>query len=316
MNSRPYGFLFDSIIACQYLGHLLECFTYSKVAIANLIIGQKRLMSKSVRHKKVISASRRVDLVAFYPDYMVERLEEIGPKNIHTLVIWTKNPQNMLENRRLRSILEKMSQVYVLLTVTGLGGTPLEPNAPKQDQVFPQLHQVIDFIGSPQRLAVRYDPLIDVIHQGKDRITNINVYLFEQVLSSAHLLGIKRIIVSYVTVYAKVKKRLAQNGFQMVDHPIEEMIDFIKNQMMPRTEKRGMELSTCVLPNLTTIGCIDGETLIRLHPSNELCSLGKDRSQRDACHCTKSTDIGQWFACYHNCLYCYGNPTGKSENLS
>jgi hypothetical protein len=272
-------------------------------------------MSKSLRHRKVVSASRRVDLLAFYPDYMVERLEEIGPKNIHTLVIWTKNPQNMLKNRRLRGILEKMSQIHVLLTITGLGGTPLEPNAPKQEQVFPQLSRIIDFIGSPRRLAVRYDPLIDVIYQGKDRITSIDVDLFEDVLSRAHLVGIKRIIVSYVTVYAKVKKRLAKNGFCMVDHPIEEMIDFIKTEMMPRTEKLGMELSTCVLPDLTTRGCIDGETLIKLHPSNEPCSLAKDRSQRDACHCTKSTDIGQWFACYHNCLYCYGNPTGKSENL-
>jgi DNA repair photolyase len=269
-------------------------------------------MLKSIRHRKVISASRRVDLVAFYPDFMVEKLEEIGPENIHTLVIWTKNPYNMLEHRKLRLMLEKMNQIYVLLTVTGLGGTPLEPNAPEQDQVFPQLPRIIDFIGSPQRVAVRYDPLIDVIYQDKDRITNINVNMFEQVLSAAHLLGIKRIIVSYVTVYAKVKKRLEQNGFQMADHPIEEMIDFIKTEMMPRTTKLGMELSTCVLPNLTNRGCIDGGILIKLHPSNEPCSLAKDRSQRDACHCTKSFDIGQWFACYHNCLYCYGNPTSTT----
>jgi dihydroneopterin aldolase len=272
-------------------------------------------MSKSLHHRKVVSASRRVDLVAFYPDYMVERLEDIGPENIHTLIIWTKNPQNMLEHRKLRLILQKMNQIYVLLTVTGLGGTYLEPNAPKQNQIFPQLPRIIDFIGSPRRLAVRYDPLIEVIYQSKERICNIDVNLFEQVLSASHLLGIKRIIVSYVTVYAKVKKRLAKNGFQMVDHPIEEIIDFIKTEMMPRTVKLGMELSTCVLPNLTTRGCIDGATLIKLHPSNEPCSLAKDRSQRDACHCTKSTDIGQWFACYHNCLYCYGNPTSITTQL-
>jgi dihydroneopterin aldolase len=266
-------------------------------------------MSKSLRHRKVVSASRRVDLVAFYPDYMVERLEDIGPENIHTLVIWTKKPQNMLNHHKLRRMLEKINQIYVLLTVTGLGGTPLESNAPKQDQVFPQIPQIIDFIGAPQRLAVRYDPLIDVIYKGKERISNIDVNLFEEVLSAARLLGIKRIIVSYVTVYSKVKKRLAQHSFEIVDHPLEEIIDFIRKQMMPRTAKLGMELSTCVLPNLTNRGCIDGETLIKLHPSNEPCSLAKDKSQRDACHCTKSTDIGQWFACYHNCLYCYGNPT-------
>ncbi len=270
-------------------------------------------MNKTTAYKKVISASRRVDLVAFYPDYMVERLEEIGAENIHTLVVWTKNPRKMLQYRKLRKMLERMSHIYVLLTITGLGRTPLEPYAPATGDVFPQIPLLIEFIGSPQRIAIRYDPLIDVIHQGKDRISNIDLHLFEQVITPAHVLGIERVIVSYVTVYQKVEKRLKQNGFEIVDHPIEEIVDFIKNQMMPRTEKLGVELTTCVLPNLAGKGCIDGRTLIELHPFHEPCSLAKDRSQRDACHCTKSTDIGQWFACYHNCLYCYGNPTaGRS----
>ncbi|MCK4427571.1 MAG: DUF1848 family protein, partial [candidate division Zixibacteria bacterium] len=88
----------------------------------------------------------------------------------------------------------------------------------------------------------------------------------------------------------------------------EEITDFIKNRMMPRVEKLGMQLSTCVLPHLTTKGCIDGNTLSLLHSKQEPCSKAKDRSQRQTCHCTKSYDIGQWFSCYHNCLYCYGNP--------
>ncbi|UCB51555.1 MAG: DUF1848 family protein, partial [Candidatus Zixiibacteriota bacterium] len=219
--------------------------------------------------KKVVSASRRVDLVTFYSDYMVERLEEIGAENIHTLVVWTKNPLNMLTHPKLRGILERLNNVYVLLTVTGLGGTPLEPLAPTKEQVFRQLPDIIDFLGSPKRLVIRYDPLIDVIHQGETRVSNIDVGLFEDVLNQAHALGTERVIVSYVTVYGKVKKRLAQNGFRIIEHPIEEIVGFIKNEMMPRAEERGMELSTCVLPNLTTTGCIDGITLRELHPQKE-----------------------------------------------
>ncbi len=266
-------------------------------------------MAEKRTYRKVISASRRVDLVAFYPDYMVQRLSEIGIDNTHTLVIWTKNPQNMLLHSELRKTLEELDQVYVLLTITGLGGTVLEPGAPKTEQVFEQLPEIIRLIGSPERLALRYDPLIDVMHQGKERICNIDAGLFEQVLHRAHDLGIKRIITSYVTIYQKVEKRLTQNGFTIVRHPLEEIADFIQGQMMPRANMLGMELSTCVQPDLTTKGCIDGETLMGLHPSQERCSLAKDPSQRDACHCTKSLDIGQWFSCYHNCLYCYGNPS-------
>ncbi|MGB7061122.1 MAG: DUF1848 family protein [Candidatus Zixiibacteriota bacterium] len=262
--------------------------------------------------KKVVSASRRVDLVTFYPDYMVERLEEIGTENIHTLVVWTKNPHNMLVHLELRKTLEKLKQVYVLLTITGLGGTELEPEVPTKDQVFRQLPDTIDFLGSPKRLAIRYDPLIEVIYQERDRISNIDTDLFEDVLNRAHVLGIKRVIVSYVTVYQKVKKRLAQNGLRIIEHPIEEIVDFIKNEMLPRAEQRGMEVSTCVLPDLTTKGCIDGAALTELHPRKKPCSLAKDRSQREDCHCTKSIDIGQWFTCYHNCFYCYGNPAQRA----
>ncbi len=270
--------------------------------------------NKSSPYKKVISASRRVDLVAFYPDYMVKRLEEIGTENIHTLVIWTKDPENILSHPKLRGVLRRLNQIYVLLTVTGLGGTPLEPYAPTHDRIFQKLPQLITFMGSPQRLALRYDPLIDVIYQGKTRISNIDLDLFERILSQAHLLGIKRVIVSYLTLYPKVEKRLRENGFKLMEHRIGEIIDFIKRRMWPSTEKLGMELSTCVLPDLTTKGCIDGKTLIELHPLREACSLVKDRSQRASCHCTKSMDIGQWFACYHNCLYCYGNPTRREKD--
>jgi DNA repair photolyase len=245
---------------------------------------------------------------------MVERLEEIEVENIHTLVVWTKNPRNMLVHPGLRRILKELDHIYVLLTVTGLGGTALEPYAPTRERIFEQLPRIIDLFGSPKRLAIRYDPLIDVINDEETRISNIDVRLFEDVLNRAHALGIERVIVSCVTVYGKVRKRLENNGFEIVDHPIEEMVDFITKEMIPRAEERGMELSTCVLPNLTTKGCIDGATLSQLHPHGKPCSLAKDTSQRENCHCTKSVDIGQWFACYHNCLYCYGNPTEKGTS--
>ena len=248
-------------------------------------------------------------MVTFYPDYTVDRIRQIGTENIHTLVIWTKNPKNILSHLRLKNCLEELDQIHVLLTVTGLGGTPLEFFAPNIEEVFSQLPEIIDFIGSSQRLAIRYDPLIDVVYKGKNHLSNIDMNLFDQVLEKASKLGIKRIIVSYVTLYKKVIERLKRNEFEIVHHEMDEITDFIKNKMIPRVEKLEMELSTCVLPHLTTKGCIDGNTLSLLHPKQELCSKAKDRTQRQTCHCTKSYDIGQWFSCYHNCLYCYGNPS-------
>jgi DNA repair photolyase len=268
-------------------------------------------MVMGANFKKIVSASRRVDLVAFYPDYMAEKLEEIGTENVHTLVIWTKNPRNMLVHSKLNQVLEKLDQIYVLLTVTGLGGTPLEPNAPSADHIFQQLPVITDFIGSPRRLVIRYDPLIDLLFQGKERLTNLDINRFSDILNRARFLGVERVIVSYVTLYRKVIKRLNSNNFEILEHPLEEITGFIQNQMAPQAEKMGMKLSTCVLPHLTHQGCIDADTLIEMHPLGIPCYQTKDKTQRAECHCTKSLDIGQWFSCYHGCLYCYGNPVKR-----
>jgi hypothetical protein len=263
--------------------------------------------------KKVISASRRVDLLSFYPDYLIQRLEEIGKKNIHTLILWTKNPLNIFKNKSLRKYLKTFDQLYLLLTVTGLGGTPLEPKAPEIDTVLKSLPDLIDFLDSPLRLALRYDPLIEVVYDKKNRLTNIDLKLFQYILNSLHPLGIKRVITSFVTLYPKVRKRLDKHNFRIIEHTLEEIEDFILKQMTPQAKKLGLEISTCVLPEITSKGCIDGKTLIELHPQKELCSLIKDKSQRISCHCTKSVDIGRWFPCYHGCLYCYGNPSLKNR---
>lgn len=261
--------------------------------------------------KKVISASRRVDLLTFYPDYLVRRLDEIGKENIHTLVIWTKNPRNVIENKSLRKYLRSIDQIYFLLTITGLGGTPLEPEVPEPEQILKTIPDLIDFSGSSLRIAIRYDPLIDLVYGKNIHLSNIDSNLFQNVLDSVNRNGIKKIITSYVTIYPKVKRRLDKYNFQIIDHPLSEIKDFILKKMMPQVERLQMEFSTCVLPEITKKGCIDGNLFTELHPRKEPCSTVKDKTQRESCHCTKSVDIGMWFPCYHNCFYCYGNPSFK-----
>jgi len=262
--------------------------------------------------KKIISASRRVDLLTFYPDYLIKRLEEIGKDNIHTLVIWTKNPRNFLENKNLRRYLKSIDQIYILLTVTELGGTPLEPGVPEPEWVLETLPDLVNFSGSPLRIAIRFDPLIEVVYDKNVHLSNIDLNLFQMVLDSANENGVKRIITSYVTVYPKVKKRLDKYDFQLIDHPLTEIKDFIQKKMIPLAGRLQIELSTCVLPEITQKGCIDGCLLAELHPRKEPCSTAKDKTQRKSCHCTKSVDIGIWFPCFHNCIYCYGNPSPRS----
>ncbi len=265
--------------------------------------------------REVISASRRVDLVACYPDYLVETIQQIGPQNIHTLVLWTKNPSNLLTHAGLSSMLGEVEQLYLHLTITGLGGSCLERAVPTWDEIEKLLPEVMEVLGSPARCCLRYDPLMEVLTPQGARLGNLDPALFESIIAKAGTLGIPLVKTSYITFYNKVRRRMKKHGFQIVEHPPDWVTDFILYRLKPICEKYKLELQTCTLPNLGHPGCIDGRRLSALHPQKEPCSLAKDRTQRADCGCTKSKDIGRWFACHAGCLYCYGNPTqGCREN--
>ena len=105
--------------------------------------------------RKVISASRRIDLVAGYPDRMVEGLAaKAPPEATHTVVVWTKDPSNMLDHAPLRTALQGYDSLFLHLTVTGMGGGPLEHRVPEPHLVLERLPEVLDLVATG-----RLDPL-------------------------------------------------------------------------------------------------------------------------------------------------------------
>jgi hypothetical protein len=264
-----------------------------------------------MKYKPVISASRRTELLAFYADYLCQRIAEIGPENIHTLVVWTRDPANLWKDRKVYNLVKRIDQVYVLLTLTGLAGTVLEPHSPRSDRILELLPETIDFVNSPERVAWRYDPLIEVKSPDGSSITNIEKRRFLQLSERIVPLGITRIITSGATIYKKTERNLQRFGLK-VDRALEgKALEFIESFLKPYCLQKEVQLSTCVVPPCSNFGCIDGRLLEKLHPQNSPCSQAKDRSQRERCRCTKSIDIGQWFRCPHGCVYCYGNPQIK-----
>ena len=72
-----------------------------------------------------------------------------------------------------------------------------------------------------------------------------------------------------------------------------------------------------VLPDESTVSrssCIPNDLLVQLFGGNP--SIKHDTGQRISagCGCKVSVDIGsyQHHPCYHNCLFCYANPTSDS----
>ena len=266
---------------------------------------EKSNIREGINESVVISASRRTDLVGCYPEALVERLQEYPPQGVHSLVIWTKNPRNMIVEGALKNTLERYRQIYIHLTITGMGGGEFEPMIPPWGEAVGMIGPLIDLVGDPRRISWRFDPILEIEGDGQ-RYSNFD--LFPSLAEAIALFGIRSCRISWVSPYKKVVARLARKGWHLAGRTIQERNDEA-NTLIQIARKYGMSLFFCCMEGLPTSRCIDGELLSEIHPEGQRCSTKKAKGQRPLCGCTESLDIG-WYSqrCQHGCLYCYAIP--------
>jgi hypothetical protein len=283
--------------------------------------------------KKIISASRRTDLVAFFPEwlasaFMEEKAKVYGPSGhvysvnlspdaVHTIVLWSKNFANLLENEAgLKDVVGKYDQIYLHFSITGLGGTFIERGVPSYRKALSQLDDLVNFVEKPWRVSVRFDPVV-YWREGDRVLTNLHV--FEKIAPDLEKRGIHDIRFSFAQWYGKAKRRAANHGFFYIDPPQEKKLEDAA-YLVQIAKKWNLNLFSCSQDFLTAVNgirpssCIDGSYLQSLHPHRERVSTQKDRTQRKECRCTDSVDIGSYTQCCpHCCLYCYANPKISKE---
>ncbi len=277
---------------------------------------------------KVISASRRTDLVAFFPDWLAGAVREeravfqgpsgrvatvdLSPENVHTFVLWSKNFANLIANRHgLLDALRKYNQLYFHLTITGLGGSEIEPLVPAPASVLRQIEPLLEIAGRPERISLRFDPIVHWEEKGRI-MTNLG--FFENLAGAAIQLGITTVRMSFAQWYGKAKRRATRRGFQFIDPSIEDKLAAARH-LAALAGERGLFLYACAqdflasVPGISRSSCIDGALFEEIHPRRDPSSRRKDRTQRPECGCTKSLDIGSYTqSCPHSCVYCYANP--------
>jgi hypothetical protein len=277
---------------------------------------------------RVISASRRTDLPAHFPDWLAgavraETAEVQGPSGrvlrvdlrpgaVHTLVLWSKDFSALLEDRSsLRTLLRKFDQLYLLFTITGLGGTIIERGVLPPDKALDQLGPLAELAGHPRRVSVRFDPVVHWVESGRART---NLGFFERLAPRAASEGLTDVRISFAQWYGKARRRASRLEFEYVDPPGEEKLEAAR-VLAEVASLWKLRLFSCSqdflteVPGIRASACIDGSLLGELHPKRASASLGKDKSQRPECGCTESIDIGSYTqTCPHACLYCYANP--------
>jgi hypothetical protein len=279
--------------------------------------------------KTVISASRRTDLPALFPGVLAgflraERARVLGPRGgmrdvdlaptaVHTIVLWSKDFAPLLTNAAgLRDALAKYDQAYFLFTVTGLGGTPLEPAVPAPAAALAQLPALVALAGHPRRVSLRFDPVV-FWRDGAGLLTS-NLDFFAAAADAAARAGLTDVRFSAAQWYRKAGRRARARGFAYADPPDEAKRNAAA-QLAETAAACGLRLHACAqaflseVPGIFASSCIDGRLLGELHPRRDGAPTAKDRSQRAACGCTVSVDIGSYAqTCAHGCVYCYANP--------
>lgn len=274
-------------------------------------------------NKVVLSASRMTDMPKYYPDKLIEEVKKRVERGleIHTLVLWTKHPQSLLIDP-LRTYLEELKnkniQIYVQLTITGLGGLyigvkfngkplVLEPNAPSLKDSLQVLPDIINLAGNPDRIRLRVDPIVRI--KDSTEITFSSLKFLPVIIKSSAQYGIKHFSFSFLekNMHHKVDKRFREMGCQILP-PGQEERNKTFHWLKQIEPEYGVYISACCVPGFPESKCIDGELLQELHDHKEPADLNQPR-KRSRCGCTASIDIGGWppKLCYTGCAYCYAH---------
>ena len=264
----------------------------------------------------IISCSRRTDIPAHYADWFYNRVHEgfacvrnpmnplqvskvrLTPDVADGFVFWTKNPAPMFA--RLHEL--KDFAYYFQFTLTPYG-KDIEPNLPVKIKLMSAFRRLADEIG-PRRVIWRYDPIL----VNPDWTAETHLRTFE---TMARLLSgaTHKVTISFLDMDYRNVRRNAQ---RLKARPLntEEKLT-LAGRLNQIALSCGMEMSACAedvdyaLCGIAPARCVDGdlfETLLHCR-----LDVKKDKTQRPACGCVQSVDIGMYNSCAHACRYCYAN---------
>ena len=271
----------------------------------------------------IISASRRTDIPAFYTPWFMNRIQagycavpnpfnpkvvsyvSLAPQDVDLIVFWTRHARPLiarldeLELRGYRSYFQ-----YTLLDYP----RALDPKRPSLPAALDTFRRLSDRVG-PDRVIWRYDPIVFSRETGasfhRERFAHIARELRGQSC---------RVVISVMDLYKKTKGRLeklAEQGLEVLPYNGEPSARFegLMRDLAGIARENGMEISSCaeeidMAPfDIRPGKCVDDAFIAQVFG----ITVGgrKDRSQRKACGCVASKDIGMYDSCLFGCRYCY-----------
>jgi hypothetical protein len=279
----------------------------------------------------IISASRRTDIPAFYSEWFMNRIRagyctvpnpfnptqvshvSLKPEDVDVIVFWTRNPRPLFPF--LTKLKEGGYRYYFLYTLMD-NPRALDPKCPPLEVSLKTFQELADRIG-PKKLIWRYDPVVFSTATPAD--FHEKTY---QRIAQALQGHTRRCVISILDVYRKAQKRfrkLAEEGLELLACEGEAFGDLMKTFVRAATEN-GMQVVSCAEEfDLQPFGiqpgkCVNDEYIYNVFGIN--VTNKKDPSQRKACSCVVSKDIGMYDTCLFGCQYCYATTSLERAKIN
>ena len=259
----------------------------------------------------ILNISGRTDIVAFYSDWLINRLEEgyidvrnpFNPKmvsrimmdDVDLLFFCTKNPIPILD--RIKDIKKK---IYFHITLTPYK-KDIEPNLPPKKDIIAGVKKLSKIIGK-ENLVIRFDPIFI-----SDKYTiKYHINAFDRL---CNLLDgyIEKVLISFIDDYKNVRNNYKTLKYKKLT---EDDYKEIGINFSSIARKHNIIIHTCAeVHNLVEYGfekdeCMSKELAFKLTGKK----FKKWKARKNVpCECIEMVDIGVYNSCKHFCKYCYAN---------
>jgi DNA repair photolyase len=213
---------------------------------------------------------------------------------------------NIIITKRLTDKLnEKLIQYkekcILHLTVTGMGGSKVEPFVPSVEQSFKKFKKLIENGFPIEHVVLRIDPIVPT-----DKGINTALHVIDVFKNC----GIKRVRFSVLDMYKHVKERFEAVGiplpYETFHAPLEKRLE-IRDKLVEIGKKDGFEVEACGEPGIESVSCLSQKDIDILGLTDKI-KLEGNKGQRKSCSCpANKTQLykNKMEHCQHGCLYCY-----------
>ena len=181
-------------------------------------------------------------------------------------------------------------------TVTGWGGTSMEPNVPCFTKSMTQFNEAVSILGK-ERVVLRIDPIIPT-PDGLARARTVYNFLTGAPTAPTPKYG-TRVRISFMDNYPHVKARFKWAGLEPVSYNFHAPLIIRKEaaRFFPGAE-------ICGEPGMACTGCTSERDLKILGIESAAIPMGR---QRPECKClaVKRELLSRRGQCASGCLYCY-----------